>query len=75
MTVDVERVFSHTCIILSYLQNCLSVQTVHALICVEEWIKAGIINEKQIHSCLKGLKEVYEEDEAVVDDGWDDIDL
>ena len=59
--------------ILSYLQNHLSVQTVRALICVEEWIKAGIIKEKQIHDCLKGLNKVDEEDKAVVDDGWDDI--
>ena len=70
-----ECVLSHTHIILSYLQNRLSIQMVCALIWVEEWIKAGIINEKQIHSCLKGLKGVYEEDEAEVDDGWDDIDM
>ena len=42
---------------------------VHALICVEEWIKAGIIKEKQIHECLKGVNEVDGEDEAEVDDG------
>jgi hypothetical protein len=38
-------------------------------------MKAGIIKEKQIHDSIKGLKEVDEEDEADVDEGWDDIDI
>ena len=74
MTVDVERVFSRGRVVLSYLWNRLNVQTVRALICVDEWIKAGIIKEKQMHDCLRALKEVEDDDEADVGDGWDDID-
>ena len=71
--MDVERIFSHGHIILSYLRNHLSVQTVRALICVDEWIKVGLIKEKHIHDWIQGLKDIEEDDESYVDEGWDNI--
>lgn len=71
--MDVERIFSQGRVILSYLRNRLSVQTVRALICVNEWTKAGIITEKHIHDCIWGLKDIDEDDESYVAEGWDTI--
>ncbi|EKM73774.1 hypothetical protein AGABI1DRAFT_18172, partial [Agaricus bisporus var. burnettii JB137-S8] len=49
-SVDVERIFSKARIVLSDLRNRLAVQTVRSLICVGEWIKAGLITEKDLHA-------------------------
>ncbi len=74
--MDVERIFSRGHVILSYLRNRLSVQMVQALLCIDEWIKVGIIKEKHIHDAIKGSKEMEEDDEAMyVEDGWDNIDI
>jgi len=56
--VDVEQIFSQGQVMLSYLRNRLSIQTVCALICVNEWIKAGLITEKHMHDCIRGVKDV-----------------
>jgi len=49
---------------------------VQALLCIDEWIKVGIIKEKHIHDAIKGSKEMEEDDEAMyVEDGWDNIDI
>ena len=71
--MDIERIFSCGRIILSYLRNRLGVQTVHALICVDELIKVGLIKEKHIHDWIRGLKDIEEDDESYVDEGWDNI--
>ena len=46
---------------------------VHALLCVGEWIKDGLIGDKELLKCLCGLPDVDEEDEADVEDSWDQI--
>jgi hypothetical protein len=71
--VDVERVFSHGRGTLSYSRNHLSVQTARALICVGEGFKVGLIGDKELLKCLRGLEDVDEEDESDVRDGWDRI--
>jgi hypothetical protein len=72
-TVDVERVFSCGCIILSYLRNRLKVQTVRSILCVGEWSRAGLLKDKDMQGWLKGLKDTDEEDERDVAGGWDAI--
>lgn len=66
-TVDVERVFSRGWIVLSHLRNRLKVQT------VGEWLKAGLIRDKDIQAWLKGLTDVELGDERDVAEGWDTI--
>jgi hypothetical protein len=74
--VDVERVFSLGCITLSYLRSRLNVQTVRALLCVGDWLKAGLIKDKEMLAWLRRLKDTFEEEcEDDVAEGWDYIDM
>ena len=70
-----EWVFSLGCITLSYLQSCLNVQMGWALLCVGDWLKAGLLKDKEILALLHGLKDVEEENEDDVAEGWDSIDI
>lgn len=74
-SVDVERVFSRGRLVLSYIRNRLSVQTTRALLCLSEWIKAGIITAADFEKAVWGTKEVPmgEVDDEVLDDDWADI--
>ncbi|KAF7776844.1 hypothetical protein Agabi119p4_5237 [Agaricus bisporus var. burnettii] len=74
-SVDVERIFSKARIVLSDLRNRLAVQTVRSLICVGEWIKAGLITEKDLHAWLKGFKDIEQDDKDSVKSGWDKINI
>ena len=73
--VDVERVFSRGRTVLSYQRNRLGVQTVRALLCVEDWIKAGLIKDKDLVKWLRGLPDIEEEHESDVGEGWDCIEI
>lgn len=73
--VDVERVFSRGRTVLSYQRNRLGVQTVWALLCVEDWIKAGLIKDKDLVKWLRGLPDIEEEHESDVGEGWDCIEI
>ena len=71
--IDVKQVFSHGRTVLSYQRNHLGVQTVQALLCVEDWIKAGLIEDKDLVKWLCGLPDIEEEHESDVGEGWDCI--
>ncbi|KIL54439.1 hypothetical protein M378DRAFT_92545, partial [Amanita muscaria Koide BX008] len=66
-SVNVEHVFSGGRMLLPYLRNRLQVETARALLCLGEWIKKGIIQEKDILIALKGQPESI--DVADSDDG------
>ncbi|XP_006454489.1 hypothetical protein AGABI2DRAFT_62088, partial [Agaricus bisporus var. bisporus H97] len=53
-SVDVECMFQKARIVLSDLQNRLAVQTMCSLLCVGEWIRAGMVAEKDLHGYMVG---------------------
>jgi len=53
-------------------------ETVRSLLCVGEWLKGGLIKDKEMVRWLKNLKDMVEpagedEDDITVTDGWDAI--
>ena len=70
-SVDVECVFSKGRLILSHVQNGLSVQSTCVLMCLGAWSRMGMVKDKDVMEAAK-LPEVKEiEDE--LEHGWDDI--
>ncbi|KIL58403.1 hypothetical protein M378DRAFT_86540 [Amanita muscaria Koide BX008] len=57
-SVDVEHIFSGGRVILSYLCNQLQVELTRALLCLGEWIKKGVVKDKDILVALKGILEM-----------------
>ncbi|EJD33097.1 hypothetical protein AURDEDRAFT_77213 [Auricularia subglabra TFB-10046 SS5] len=43
-TVDVERLFSTGRMLLSYLRNRLSADSVHSILCLKSWWDSDIVN-------------------------------
>ena len=52
-TVDVKRVFSQGLLFLPHVQNHLSFQSTHALLCVGTWSTLGLINDSDIKAALR----------------------
>ncbi|KIM56444.1 hypothetical protein SCLCIDRAFT_46436, partial [Scleroderma citrinum Foug A] len=48
-SVDVERLFSRGCVLLSHNCNRLSTQTMHALLCLGSWSSLGLVNNDNVH--------------------------
>ncbi|KIK91089.1 hypothetical protein PAXRUDRAFT_799038 [Paxillus rubicundulus Ve08.2h10] len=44
-SVDMQHIFSHDCLLLSYVQNHLSAQTTHALLCVGLWSLLRLVKD------------------------------
>lgn len=51
----------------------MKVQTVRSVLCIGEWLEAGLIRDKEMQAWLKGLTDVEMEDEEDVAEGWDTI--
>ena len=47
-SVDVEHLFSKGHIILPYLHNRLSLQSICALMCLRQWCKLGLVKDDNI---------------------------
>lgn len=72
-SVDVERLFSWGRIILSHMRNSLDPQTFHAMLCLGEWLDAGVIRYEDLKGVIGGLPDVNEE--VTFNVGWDNIAL
>ena len=70
-SVDVEHVFSKGKIILSHVQNGLSIQSTHALLCLGAWSALGLVEDEDVALVAK-LANV-DGCEADLDNDWDDI--
>jgi hypothetical protein len=70
-SVDVERVFSKGRIVLSHVQNGLSVQSTRALLCLGAWSALGLVEDEDVALVAK-LADV-DGCEADLDNDWDDI--
>ena len=71
-SVDVEHVFSKGRLVLSYIRNCLSVESTQALLCLGAWIKLDLISKEDIQTAAnlpdikKGEEEVEDEFDTVL---------
>ncbi len=70
-SVDVERVFSKGRLLLSHVQNGLSVQSTRALLCLGAWNKVGLVKDEDVILAAK-LVDV-DGDETDLDSDWDNI--
>ena len=67
-----ERVFSKGHILLSHIQNRLSVQSIHALMCLGNWSRLGYVRDKDVLA-VTVLPDVDRDEEEELPDGWDAI--
>jgi len=70
-SVDVERIFSRGCLLLSRIRSRLSTQTTRALLCLGCWSQLGLVKDKDVLPVAR-LPDV-EGDEKELKDGWDSI--
>jgi hypothetical protein len=52
-SVDVERIFSKGCLLLSHVRNRLSVDSTRALLCLGNWANHGMIKSEDIKEVAK----------------------
>ena len=67
-SVDIECLFSHGCILLSHTRNCLSAQSIRALLCLRLWSVEGFVQSAD-------LKKVADLKDIEGDGGWDTINI
>jgi hypothetical protein len=67
-SVDVERVFSRSRLLLSHIRNRLSAQTTRSLLCLGYWSRLGLIQDKDVTAVAK-LPEIPGDDDVELDDG------
>ena len=70
-STDVECVFSQGRILLSHIHNCLSSQSIRALMCLGGWSRLGLVKDKDIFAVTTFVE--IEDDEEALDEGWDAI--
>ena len=71
-SVDVECLFSHGRVLLSHIRNCLSSQSVHALLCLGSWSVAGFIKSADVQK-LEPFREIEGNEDVELAEGWDSI--
>ena len=70
-SIDVERVFSQGCLLLPYIRNHLSSESMHALLCLGDWCRCGLMKDSNIKSTAL-LPDVTSEEPPLAS-GWDSI--
>ena len=69
--MSVERVFSHGRLVLPYVRNRLSSQSIRALLCLGDWSLQGFVKDGDVNS-VAILPDVDGE-EPELEEGWDKI--
>jgi hypothetical protein len=69
-TVDIEHVFSRSCLVLLHICNHLGVQSTHASLCVGQWSLLGLVKDGDIKMSLS-TDNIVKEDKLPED--WDAI--
>jgi hypothetical protein len=71
--VDVERVFSQGCLLLSHVHSHLSVQSTCALMCLGIWSLLGFVKDSDVKAVII-LPELHaDEDKGELEIHWDSI--
>ncbi|KIM62603.1 hypothetical protein SCLCIDRAFT_119195 [Scleroderma citrinum Foug A] len=71
-SVDVERLFSHGRFLLSHVRSHLSPQSIRALLCLGAWSELNLIKSDDVLK-VGAMPDIPGHEEAVLDNGWDDI--
>lgn len=72
MSIDVERLFSRGCLLLSHVCLRLSAQSTCAILCLRMWSKCNLVMDDNVKRVSK-LQDVEGNGEVVLEDGWDCI--
>ena len=72
-SVDIERLFSRGCLLLSHVRSRLSVQSTRALLCLGSWSELNLINPDDVNSVTM-LPDVEGKEQEMAH-GWDSIDI
>jgi len=72
-SVDVERVFSQGCIVLSHLCSRLSVQSTRALMCLGVWSRLGYVRNSDIRAVVVLPEVPANTRKGNLAAGWDSI--
>lgn len=72
-SVSVERVFSQGRILLSHIRNRLSAESTRALLCLGEWSKLGLVDDKDILAVTQSPEVEGIETLDELESGWDRI--
>ena len=71
-SVDVEHIFSHSCLLLSHVHSWLSAQSIRVLLCLGSWSQLGLIKDTDALAVTL-LDDVEGDEEPLLNDGWDQI--
>jgi len=73
-SVDVERIFSCGCLVLSHVRNQLSSQSTQALLCLGLWSLQDMVMDSDVLA-ITALEEVEGDEDVELEDGWDRISI
>ncbi|KAG2741725.1 hypothetical protein P692DRAFT_20750072, partial [Suillus brevipes Sb2] len=71
-SVDVERLYSRSRLLLSHVWSCLSVESTCALLCLGFWSKLNLVKSEDVVN-VSMLPDLKAEEEVGLEDGWDRI--
>ena len=72
-SMDIERIFSKGCLLLSHVCNRLSAQSTHAILCLGSWSLLNLVKDDDV-MVMALLPEVDGEgSDYEMEDGWDAI--
>lgn len=72
-SVDVERTFSRGRRLITHVRSRLSAQSTRAVLCLGDWVKWDLVRAKDIRAVAKLDEVIGDEDDYLMDDGWDRI--
>jgi len=74
-SIDVERLFSRSRLLLSHVCSHLSVQSTHALLCLGMWSECNLVmdDDDDDVKTVSELQDVEGNEELELEDGWDHI--
>ncbi len=77
MSTDIECIFSHSCLCLPHVQNCLTAKSTCAVLCLRTWSLLGLVKDCDIQAVTKekpaGVAGDSGEGDIEIEDGWDDL--
>ena len=73
-SVDVERLFSHSRILLSHTWNRLSAQSICALLCLRSWSVEGFVQSADLKKAAD-LEDIEGDGDVQLTKGWDTINI
>lgn len=73
--MPVEHTFSIGRLLLPYIRNRMRGQSTRALLCLNNWTKAGMVKQTDAKKAAQMSDIEDDESDYEMDDGWDNIDL